>query len=258
MIEWIKQLRAEKCDLLEITARDGVKLRARYFECKPGAPVEIMFHGYQGNAERDLCGGMHRAFKLQHNVVLVDQRAGGHSDGSVITFGIKEHKDCLLWIDRVLEHCGRDTTLILTGISMGAATVMMASGADLPKNVAYIIADCGYSSARDIIKKVMTKREYPADVLYPFVRIGARVFGGFGLESTSPEKAVAKSRVPIIFFHGDADKFVPVEMSEKLYEICSCDKKLVIVKGAGHGLAYPKDPERYLAALREFDEKYIA
>ena len=132
---------------------------------------------------------------------------------------------------------------------------MMAAGEKLPDNVVCVLADCGYSSAREIIKKVIKDMKLPPDIIYPFVRLGARMFGHFSLEETSPIEAVKKSSIPIIFIHGDTDDFVPCEMSERLYRACSYKhKRFVSVKGAGHGLAFPVDKEGYLNALREFQK----
>ena len=103
------------------------------------------------------------------------------------------------------------------------------------------------------MKVVIRKMGLPADLAYPFVKLGARLFGHFSLDETSPKKALTKSTVPVIFFHGESDHFVPCEMSRICYEACaSAKKKLVTVPGAGHGLSYPVDPEGYIEALREF------
>jgi fermentation-respiration switch protein FrsA (DUF1100 family) len=92
----------------------------------------------------------------------------------------------------------------------------------------------------------------PEDLLYPFVKLGARLFGGFDPDSRSPVEAMKKSRVPVIFIHGDTDRFVPYEMSVENYEACTAKKMLVNIEGAGHGLCFPKDQEKYLRVLREF------
>ena len=255
IVNWIKELRAMPKEQMEIRSFDGLILHGTYYECKKGAPIEILFHGYRGNAERDLCGGVERCFALGRNALIVDQRGSGSSEGRVVTFGIKERRDCLCWIDHVIKRFGADTKIIITGISMGAATVMMAAGEDLPKNVVCVLADCGYSSPKEIIQKVMRDMHLPVGVVYPFVKLGARLFGGFDLEETSPMEAVKKSKVPIIFIHGDTDDFVPYGMSRALYEACASQKKLVPIAGAGHGLAFPMDKQTYLQSLVEFQEE---
>ena len=117
-----------------------------------------------------------------------------------------------------MEHFGPDVKLILCGISMGASTVLMAAGQPLPEIVIGVLADCGYNSARDIIKKVIRRMHLPADLCYPFVKLGARLFGHFDLEALSPETALRSCTLPVIFFHGEADDFVPCEMSRINYK----------------------------------------
>jgi fermentation-respiration switch protein FrsA (DUF1100 family) len=253
MIEWIKQIRAMERRDVSITSFDGLTLRGKYYEYKKGAPIEIMFHGYRGTAERDLCGGVHRCFEIGHNALIVDQRSAGESEGHVITFGAKESRDCRAWIDYAIENIDRDARIILTGISMGAATVMLAAGEPLPENVIGVLADCGYTSTKDIIKKVIRDMHLPAGPIYPLVRLGARLFGGFDPDADAPIEAMKRCTLPVIFFHGDTDDFVPCSMSEENFAACASEKKrLAIIRGAGHGLCFPVGPEAYLKELKAF------
>jgi len=253
MIRWVKEARARNPREVEITSFDGLRLTGKYYEYAPGAPMELMFHGYRGGAERDLSGGVYRCFRCGRNALVVDQRCSGGSDGNVITFGVKEHRDCLSWVDFAVKEFGPDVKIILTGISMGASTVVMAGGKELPPNVMGILADCGFTSARDIMKDVIaTKMHLPPDLSYPFVRLGAKIFGGFDPDADSALEALKTCRVPVIFFHGEADDFVPCAMSKEMYDACPTRKRLVTVPGAGHGLAFPVDQEKYLAELLDF------
>lgn len=254
MRAWSEEVGAMAYEELTGTSFDGLKLRGKYYECTPGAVIELMFHGYRGTAERDLCGGVQRAFALGHNVLIVDQRASGKSEGKVISFGINESRDCLVWMEHTIDRFGPEVKLILTGISMGAATVMMASGRKLPENVIGVLADCGYTSPKEIICKVIKQMGLPEALAYPFVKLGARIFGGFNLENGSPLEAMKSCTVPVIFFHGEADDFVPCDMSRRNHEACAARKRLVSVPGAGHGLAFPADPEGYLSELKAFFE----
>ena len=252
MKRWILEARAMPRETFTIQSFDGLKLSANFYEYAPGAPMELMFHGYRGSAERDLSCGIPRCFKLGRSAFIVDQRCSGDSEGNVITFGVNEYKDCLAWIDFVIDHFGPDVKIILTGLSMGAATVLMAGGKDLPENVIGILADCGYHSQKDIICKTIREMGLPPRIFYPFTRLAARLFGHFDLDEITPEEAVKHCKVPVLFFHGDADDFVPWEMSRINYEACASRKRLVLIPGAGHGLAYPEGKEAYLKAAREF------
>jgi len=254
MVEWMKKLVSTPHDDLEITSFDGLRLRAKFYEYAPGAPIEILLHGYRGNAKRDLNGGLARCFSLGRSALLVDHRASGESEGNVITFGALEKSDALAWINLLTEKYGKDRKIIVTGVSMGAATAMLVAGSDdLPENVVGALADCGYTSAEAIIKKVMREDMHlPPAVFFPFVKLGARLFGRFDIDDASPIEAMKKAKVPVIFFHGDDDRFVPFSMSEENYAACTARKMLVATPGAGHGLCYVTDSEGYENALREF------
>ena len=134
---------------------------------------------------------------------------------------------------------------------MGASTVLIAGGYDLPKNVIGILADCGFTSAEEIMLKIIRQLKLPRFLLL-LIKLGARIYGGFRLEDANAREAVKHCKIPVIFFHGESDDYVPCEMSVLNYEACMSKKRLCTVPGAGHGLSYPVKPEDYLQALREF------
>lgn len=246
------------CREVSATARDGAVLHARYYEAAPDAPVQILFHGYRSNALRDFCGGMPYALESGWNVLLVDQRAHGKSGGRCLSFGILERWDVLSWIDYVNHEFGEDTPIVLGGISMGAATVLMASDLDLPANVKGIYADCGYSSPRAIIRKVMAERGLPVPLVYPLVRLAGRLIGGFDVDSASAVESLKHCRLPVLFIHGEADAFVPCEMSRENYAACAGEKTLLTVPGAAHGVCFVLDRPRYTETVSHFLQKVTA
>ncbi len=252
MLKWAQETADTPHKEYSITSFDGLTLYGKYYECKAGAPIELMLHGYRGNAVRDLSGGMQRCFALEHNAFIVDQRCSGKSGGNVISFGINERRDCLSWVDFIIKELGEDTKIILCGISMGAATVLMAAGEELPSNVIGVLADCGYNSAKDIICSVIKKLHLPPRLCYPFVKLGARIFGHFNLEEISPQEALKRCKIPVIFFHGEADTFVPAYMSKANFDACNSKKRLVTIPDAAHGLSYLVDPDTYLKELKNF------
>lgn len=252
ILELIHEVDELSYELISITARDGLHLVGRYYHFKDNAPVMILFHGYRGNAKREFSGNNRIAMKLGLNVIAVDERAHGRSGGHTITFGIKERYDCQAWAEYAAKRFGKEIPIVLSGVSMGAATVLMASSLELPENVAAIIADCPYSSPEEIIKKVSRDVRLPPTLAYPFVVIGALIFGRFQLWEASPVQEVKKTRIPLLLIHGEDDRFVPFEMSKKIYAASTGTAELVIFPGAGHALSYFADPSRYEKTIHSF------
>lgn len=248
-IDYILQLPYEP---VSITSRDGLHLEGKYYHVKDGAPLQIQMHGYRGSGARDFCGGTKLARNSGHNVLVIDQRSHGKSDGHTITMGIKERYDCLDWIAYATERFGSDTKILLVGLSMGAATVLMASELELPANVIGIMADCPYSSPKAIVKRVAKGMHFPPNLAYPFLYLGALIFGGFNLEESDAISAVKNAKVPILLIHGEADTFVPCKMSREIYEACVSPKMMATFPGAQHGISYMKDPQRYRQIISDF------
>ena len=242
---------AMKYEKVSVKSRDGLLLTGKYYAVKEGAPIQIQFHGYRSVALHDFSGGSVEAVKTGHNVLLVDQRAHGDSEGRVISFGINERYDVLSWIDFALERFEADTEIILAGISMGAATVLMASELNLPENVKGIIADCPYSSPAEIIKKVSRDMKIPPMLSYPLIKLSARLFGGFNLEESSSVGALRNAKIPVLLIHGEGDNFVPCDMSRDIARVNS-RVRLVTFREAGHGLSYIYDKDGYTEELNEF------
>ncbi len=250
----VEELLSLSCERVEIKSHDGLTLSARYYHKRDGAPLAIGLHGYRSTSIRDFCGGGRLAMDMGFNLLLIDQRAHGNSEGHAITFGINERRDCLKWIEWACERFGKDTPIALYGLSMGAATVLMVSGLELPDNVRLGIADCPYSSPVEIIRKVARDMHYPSWLVYPFIWLGARIFGGFNLSETDAARAVVNAKIPLMIIHGEGDSFVPSYMSD---EAVAANPKIVkhTFKDAGHALSYMYDTERYESLVRDFVAK---
>ena len=250
-------LQNRPCEFVTIRSQDGLRLSGRYYHQKDGAPLAIGFHGYRSCWLTDFCGGANIAFQMGQNVLLIDERAHGKSQGQSITFGIKERLDLLCWIEYALDRFGADTKILLYGVSMGGATVLMASGLDLPGNVKGIVADCPYSSPLDIILEVGRQQHYPVKLIKPFVILGAKIYGGFDVRETSGEEAVKHTKVPILIIHGEADSFVPAEMSRVIQEANPEMIARHTFPGADHALSYMVDMPRYHQLVKDFMKKVL-
>ena len=234
-------------------AYDGKKLFGRVYLRRPGAPFHIQFNGYKGNGIRDFSGGLQPALGEGGNVLLVDQRSHGLSEGRTISFGVKERRDVLTWVRYVTDRFGAETPVYLEGVSMGAATVLMAGDLALPACVRGIIADCPYSSPFGIVssvgRKMVGRLIVPA---YPLIFLAALLYGRFNIFSSTALRSAGSIRVPVLLIHGTADNFVPVAMSRAIYARNPSMITFVEVNGAPHGLSYFQDHELYCRAFRDF------
>ncbi len=235
---------------------DGLTLSARLYPAENACGTVLVFHGYRSTALRDYACAvdMYRGFGF--DVLMVEQRCSGNSEGQVITFGIRERRDVLSWVTYLNERFGTDRPLFLSGLSMGAATVMMATALSLPPNVRGIVADSGFTTPADIIGTV-AKRDFhlPRWLTLPFLNMSARLFGGFGLYEANALDALKNNTIPMLFIHGEADSFVPCDMTRRAFETCASPKRLITVPNAEHGCGYLVEPERLTAALGEFFEE---
>ena len=246
------------CEWVETRSRDGLRLVGRYYHHDSAAPLCICFHGYRGSAVRDfsVMGQV-----LQHdgnNVILVDERAHWRSGGHTITYGVKERYDVLSWVEYANERFGADVPIFLFGISMGAGTVLMASGLDLPDNVRGICADCPFSSPKDVICHVSDKIGLNPSLTWPVIRLSALVYGRLNLsKKITAANAVKHTEKPILIIHGESDNFVPAAMSEVIADANPAKVERCTFPGAEHGLSYFVDPDRYLTVVRDFMKRHM-
>lgn len=240
-----------------ITSFDNIKLAATYYPNNSDTTI-LLFHGYRSDGKFDFACAVKFYVELGLNVLVVDQRANGESEGKFITFGIKERYDVLSWTNFVNKEYA-PKNIYLSGVSMGATSVMMAANLDLPSNVRGIIADCGFTAAPDIIKKVALQSfKINAAPILPVLNIMCRVFGSFDLYETTTVKALAESDIPIFFIHGKNDGFVPCEMTEISYEAASGQKYMHLVDDADHGISFLVDTQNIQSAISDFVKEHCS
>lgn len=248
----IDKLAAVPYEQVGIVSHDGLRLQGMYYHVAEGAPLDIGFHGYRSTAVKDFCGGAIMGMEAGHNVLLIKQRGCCDSEGHTITFGVEEQKDCLSWIKYAVERFGEDTQIVLYGVSMGAATVLCASGLELPDNVKGIIADSPFSSPINIIETVAADMGIPKRAVRPLAAAAARIFGGFDLHGASAAEAVSRAKVPILIIHGEDDRFVPCDMGREIYAACPEGTEFVTFPRAGHAISFLVDETRYKSVINGF------
>lgn len=253
--EHLREMQEVSYEDVYVIAEDRVCLHGAYYSFQEGAPIVLMFHGYRSSATRDGMGIFRICKRKGYNLLIVDQRAHRKSGGRSITFGVKERYDCLEWIHYIEKRFGENTEMILVGLSMGASTVLMASELGLPQQVKGIIADCGYSTSKDILTSVIRMMKLPVFPVYFIVRLSAMLFGGFDIDSASATEALRNCHVPVLLIHGEEDRLVPCEMSRVNYQACASEKELFLVPGADHGMSYMVDGKAYIHKMQSFLEK---
>ncbi|GAE27409.1 hypothetical protein JCM9140_3554 [Halalkalibacter wakoensis JCM 9140] len=244
----------------QITSTDKLHLQLHadvYENERPTNKWAVVVHGYTSSASSMTRYARH-FYEKEYHVVVPDLRGHGNSEGHYIGMGWHDRLDLLQWVNLIIEK-DPNAEIVLFGISMGGATVMMASGEEsLPDNVKVIVQDCGYSSVSDVFI-------YQLDDLFglpefPIMNAANTVTkwrAGYDLYEASAVDQVAKSDTPMLFIHGDADTFVPYEMLDEVYRAATVEKEKLIIEGAGHGDAEKVDPELYWNTVWSFVERYI-
>ena len=240
------------------TSHDGLKLHAEFIPCDDARATVMLFHGYRSSAIHDFSGVLTYYRSLGLNILLVDQRSHGQSEGKYISFGVLERYDVLGWINEHNRRFGEDVPIILDGISMGGATVAYAAGLELPSNVKGIIDDCGFSYPKAQIQYVMSLMKIPVFPFYHIANTVCRVMARFSFSDVDARATLKKTGIPCMFIHGEDDDFVLCEMGKECYEACASKKSIFICPGAGHGMSYVVENEKCKVLLREFIDDVLA
>ena len=211
-----------------------------------------MAHGYRSTMLLDFHLGFELFHRLGMNILVPEQRTHGESQGKFITFGVKESRDMMKWLEYHDRKLGK-WPVVLYGISMGASTMLYLADRRLHGKVCGIIADCGYTSPGAIISSVYKRVIHlPPQVSLWVTGMLTRLFAGFGLWEKDARKTLKRSRYPVLLIHGEEDGFVPCEMSRQAYATCAEPKKLLLVANADHGLSFLADGYSYTAAVIDF------
>ena len=242
-------LQSQKTEDVFVQSYDGLKLHGTWVPAQKPRGTILLVHGYHSGILADFGPVFDFYHDLGLNLLLPDQRCHGKSEGKYTTFGVKESRDMLCWLRWHNEAKG-EWEVILSGLSMGASTVMYLMDEDLPDNVKGVIADCGFTSPKEILDCVFESVTHlpPMPWLWG-TELFARLLAGFSLTEKSSLSTLKANRLPIFLVHGKADDFVPCNMTERAFEACAGDKRLLIVEGAGHATAFLKDRETYVSQI---------
>jgi len=248
--QWLK----DNSEMIQIESYDHLRLNG-YFIDQDNPVYVIMVHGYRGDGASILTPI--KQFKKQgYNLLIPDLRGHGLSEGNYIGMGWDDRLDIMAWIDMLIEY-DEQASIVLYGVSMGGATVMDVAGETLPTQVKAIIEDCGYTSVWDVFKAHIEMNELESELALHMASFITKLRAGYYLQDVKPIEQVKKSRIPILFIHGENDHFVPVKMAEELYQATSALKEKLIIKGASHANSCAVDPQLYYETIFSFIKKYI-
>lgn len=254
--KWVRDNATEK---IHLKSFDGLDLTGILIETENARGTIVVMHGYRSFSNVDFAPEAEFFTKCGFNVIMPCQRSHDESDGKIITFGSKERFDCKMWLEYAEKRYGNDKDIFLAGISMGCATVLMTAGLELPSNVRGIVADCGFTTAWDIMKEVASAFPLPNFIITPILattNLVSCIVCGFNFKEVSTIDAMKTNKLPILFIHGDNDDFVPEYMTHQNYEACIAEKRLLIVNGAPHAASYLTDLEGCQKELSDFFETY--
>lgn len=254
--EWLEK--SSKFKDVFTNSFDGLKLHAHeVVSNKNTHKWAVTVHGYMTDAFSLSTKALHY-YDIGYNILAVDLRGHGKSKGNYIGMGYHDAKDLIEWLKYIVSK-DSECEILVHGVSMGAATVMIASSQEeLPKNVKVIIEDCGYSSALEQFKYQLKKLfNVPSFPILNIANLIVKVKAGYYLNEACPIECVKNSKVPMMFVHGDDDTFVPFYMLDELYEACASEKKKLIIEGASHAHAESENPDKYWGEIDSFVNKYI-
>lgn len=239
---------------VSIVSYDGLKLHGTLVDNQSDVYV-IMVHGYRGDGA-SIISPIKKMNNKGYNLLIPDLRGHGESEGDYIGMGWDDRHDILQWVNFLLD-INPNISIVLYGVSMGGATVMNVAGENIPHQVKAIIEDCGYTSVWDLFKAHIDMSNLESEIALRMASFATRLRAGYAIEDDQPIEQVKKSKVPILFIHGDQDDFVPFSMLDDLYNAANCEKQKLIIQGAGHANSCSVNTKLYYQTIFDFIENSV-
>lgn len=244
-------------EAVHLESGDGLTLTAYQFFGQPGHHYVVACHGY-GNQASGMAANASLFCQMGFNALLPDARGFGASEGDYAGMGWHERRDIVAWCNYILDQ-DPQALIVLYGVSMGAATVMMAAGeSDLPSAVKLVIEDCGYTSVWDEFAAQLDQLfSLPTFPILDVTSLVTQVKAGWSFKEASALEQIKNCAVPVLFIHGEEDAFVPFDMVYSLYAAAGCPKRLLTIPGAAHAQSSSVDPELYWRTIADFLAEYL-
>jgi len=254
--EGMRLIKEAPFEEVTVSSYDGLRLYGQLYHGTDPTRTVVLVHGYQSSPAHDFGGAMVFYKEKGYNILVIHHRAHGKSQGEYICFGAKERYDLRDWCKYLVSRFGENHKIILTGISMGATTALLAACLpDIPSAVCGVVADCGFLSPIDEYRHVLrTRFHLPAFPLLPVAERICMHRAGFVFNEFSTERELVRCRIPVLFIHGERDSFVPCVHTKKAYAACASRKELLLVPDAEHGLSFLQEEPRYRETVTRFLE----
>lgn len=249
---WVDSLR--RADALRDTTilMEG-GYRHAYYINRGSNKTALVVHGWRDQAIKFFYLAKMYERDLGYNVVMPDVYGHGRSQGDVVRMGWLDRLDMLQWLKAF-----RCDTMVMHGVSMGAATTMMTAGEPMHSGIKDIrfIEDCGYTSVWDEfsgqLREQFSLPEFP--LLYTSSLLCQMLYGWNFSEASALEQ-IKKVRQPMLLIHGASDSFVPTSMVYSLYDAKPQPKELWVAEGSEHARSYKDHREEYTRRVRDFLNK---
>lgn len=255
--DWLEWTREQPFEELSLTSFDGIDLKGYYLPAeKPTNKFVVFAHGYLGHAFDMGLFGEYYYKELGYNLFTPDLRGHGESGGDYYGFGWHDRLDIVDWLDMLVEE-SPDAEIVLHGLSMGASTMLMASGEELPSNVKVVIADSPYTSVYDLFAYQLERMYHiPDQFVLPSMSVVTNLRAGYTLQEASTLEQVKKSTTPTLYIHGAGDTFVPTQMTDTLAKQTNSPHRVVTFPDANHGESIVIHRDQYLQEITSFIDKY--
>lgn len=255
--ECSEKLEEKQMRSVELQSFDGTPLIGHWYPAPNSKRIIIAMHGWRSGWSNDFGSIADFWHDNGCSVLFAEQRGQGVSGGEYMGFGLTERYDCALWAKWANENISNTLPIYLAGVSMGAATVLMASNLELPDNVCGMIADCGFTSPHAIWKHVAQNNLHLAyGVIGKIANDLCRKRIQIGSDDFSTTEALSQSNIPVLLIHGTDDHFVPIEMTYENYKSAAGPKRLLVVPGADHAMSHFVNQEEYEKAFIDFWKEF--
>lgn len=255
--DWLEWTKEQPFEELSLTSFDDIDLKGYYLPAeKPTNKIVVFAHGYLGYAFDMGLFGEYYYKELGYNLFTPDLRGHGESGGDYYGFGWHDRLDMVDWIEKLVEE-NPDAEIVLHGLSMGASTMLMASGEELPSNVKVVIADSPYTSVYDLFAYQLERMYHiPDQFVLPSMSVVTNLRAGYTLQEASTVEQVKKSTTPTLYIHGEGDTFVPTKMTDTLANQTNSPHRVVTFPDANHGESIVLHRDQYLKEITSFIDKY--